>query len=445
MSLSYKEPGVAWVTTAADNCHLGTWVVELQAGGECAALSAPAADVVHVSVTVLRKPCKLVGTALFCLTRGGSCKKCSAPLWTCTSSTSTRKTRETVALEAPEGYGVTCPKPAACTCSSAFAEQSWPVPVCSGQGYGILAATDAVGDTDALMHRWDAYCDAATILLRSKTPPPDVMLAVVLQRGAGHYEPEDIDDRGPAEITFCNSQDCDGQATSVALFANMMLRHGPSMRVRHHRLLTHLIKRYREAAVVTGIARSPRNGPRGSTFGHAWAALIAKDAPKMQPLRGCLLLEATAPISPLQGLHPGVMPCDDTTAAEKLARAMEPGAKQIVVGVRELLDWYYGKLWSVYGGDWAVDMQGQTWTTAVAGGAGSDCCCCDAARHPLRQALYPRLTRGARQTMLHGHTMPRVTPPKHDTWALASTFDVDEDTQIHDLMSTHKYLYYKLK
>ena len=297
-------------------------------------------------------------------------------------------------------------------------------------------------DVHALCERWDAYVETATILLRGQKPSNDVLLAVVLQRGAGHYEPEVVDDRGPAEITFCNAQDCDGQATSVALFANMMLAHqAMGAHCKHRELLDYMAATYREAVVVTGMARSPRGGPHGKKFGHAWAGMVAIDAPADCPLQGCLLVEATAPIAPSAGEHPGVMTRDEVTEAEQAARAIAPAAKQIVVGVREYLDWYYGQLWAVYGGTWALDMHNHTWATANAGGKGKPTACCKAAAHPLRDALLARITRGPKQTVMKAFTKPRIPPPIREPFALASSSSDLGGALVQDSMSTHIWLY----
>ena len=442
MEVAFKEPGYAWLTASdANHNHLGTWFVPVRGTGKSKELDAVADKCSHVSVTVLRQNKGLVGTAVFSVTPGEA-SEAAAPLWACRSSSHTKKSHDAVTLRS-RVHAVAEYIPHSCSCCQAFAEQSWPAPVCSGTGYDVLRATNNVDSTAALAARWDTYCKAATLLLGGNTDNLDIFLATALQRGAGHYEPEEIDDRGAAEITLCCSQDCDGQATSVALFANMMICHAPDVQVEYRSLLDYLCKHFKEAAVITGYARAPRKGETSKPFGHAWAALIRHGAPANAPLHNCLLLEATAPISPVPGTHGGVIVNATATAREKLARAKAPRAKQIVVGVREFLPWYYGKLWNAYGANWAVDYSEADWHQACGGLPGTSLDGCKMPDAELRLALYPRLTRSQAQSDLPRGTQLRVTAPQQTRYALASTDGVAEiDPQILDHMSTHQWVYF---
>ena len=86
----------------------------------------------------------------------------------------------------------------------------------------------------AVRYRWVSYVFSACFLLGYSTgfdtdEKMQLLLAVALQRAAGCYTLEEIDDRGPTEVCFGMDEDCDGQSASVALFANALLALDPEV------------------------------------------------------------------------------------------------------------------------------------------------------------------------------------------------------------------------
>ena len=126
------------------------------------------------------------------------------------------------------------------SCPLVVAEQSYPYPTCTRTGWSALSqlarqmskpGSFAEECRVAVGRRWPSYVYSACVLLGIDHHAPRIMtdrekrllLVAALQRAAGCYTLEKIDDRGPTEICFGLDEDCDGQSVSEAMFANALL------------------------------------------------------------------------------------------------------------------------------------------------------------------------------------------------------------------------------
>jgi len=344
--------------------------------------------------------------------------------------------------------------PVSSHCRLVVAEQSYPYPTCTRDGWGVLGQLARSMPQDATVpmtrfeeecvfavrYRWVSYVFSACFLLgyssgndMESEETMQLLLAVALQRAASCYTLEKIDDRGPTEICFGMDEDCDGQSASVALFANALIALDPelalSVQSRGYQVAGHLRKspggtalfhdaptqtikdasgnvvgttmpdqyegltyiyvhppntfpetvhalatrlheflrkRYTTAAVVFGMAKSPKRGRTGASFGHAYVSLLA--TPKTEArdtcLNGALIIEATAPISPHLRkddlTDAGVLLNEDANRREKIARKSRPHARQIVIGVRQAKEWYYGAVHAIFTALWSVSINGSS-------------------------------------------------------------------------------------
>lgn len=292
--------------------------------------------------------------------------------------------------------------PVSPSCTVVVAEQSYPYPTCTRDGWSILnqlALTSleqtAFGEECrlAVRTRWCSYVYSACAILGFNyvldAPITDQQLrllsAVALQRAASCYTVEKIDDRGPTEVCFGTDEDCDGQSVSVAMFANALLAIPISSAAEFKNfssalhdlafvLYEFLKTYYSTAAVIFGSAKAPKRGRQGPTFGHAFVALLRESRKSPTCLHGALIIEATAPISPdLYGSDldepPGVLLNADANARERDARHQRKLARQIIVGVRQAKRWYYGDVGIIFTKTWSVDVQPGTLLYAAQQGA----------------------------------------------------------------------------
>ena len=180
-----------------------------------------------------------------------------------------------------------------------FATPMWPEPVDCNRGWLALGAT--ADDVGKLAERFNAYSALALQLLKCDFGGNcDAWLTATLQRAAGVYHRERVDDRGLSWWTLHGKKDCDGQAADVVAFANAVIKHGRDMlasgRLTNPALVAHMLDNYAEAVMVLGEAISP-TGASSTPFGHAWTALLRRQyAHTATPLRQCLLVEPTAPV-----------------------------------------------------------------------------------------------------------------------------------------------------
>jgi len=432
-----------WLTSACklpdgtpSHCQTRLDVQRDQPSHRFTAMLAPADG--WMCATVVGRDCKIVGTATFAVSAGGdptadgACTTATATLRAPSSSCATRAAGE-VAVEVGAPLSVAEWVPPA-TGALRFAEQSWPVPISTARGWRALAAASTTADgVAALSRRFCAFSQSAAMLLRGHHAEDlDTWLAVTLQRAATQYVFEKVDDRGPVELCFGRDEDCDGQSVSVCMFANALLRCHARVLVQtpdQRALLDHLVNRYSTAAFVLGNARSPKHGPGGSVFGHAYAALLPKvPGPTAAALKGALLVECTAPINPkIEAARPGILANDKATAVEAEARAIleYAHAPQIVVGVRELLPWYYTTVSRVITPGWSVSYPASTtlWA-AFEGTAGRVDVCngCNESVAAIRDALYHRVT-GEQAPWSTDGAYCIESPPPGSRWALAATYD----------------------
>ena len=314
-----------------------------------------------------------------------------------------------------------------------FADQTWGAPLHVCGGYKVL--TDAgtiipLDDPEPIYHelarRWLSYYESATMLADMnggkgafERLDRRIKLAVVLQRAATSYTLEKIDDRGPTSLTFGLNDDCDGQSAEVAVFANQMIRYNGVLAAKigpgpQTALLESLLVGYQRAGMMFCFATSPVGGKNSQQFGHAVCVLIRRDAEPDHILRGGLLVEATGPTSTLRNTEPGGLAngliandlCNERTGAvrEMLARAgNQDSPVQIVGGIRQRYDWFYGEVLAVILDDAIYDGNCVQMNKAFAGDRAVvriECTCPDAYANeePVRRGLTPRLFRTADQT-----------------------------------------------
>lgn len=217
------------------------------------------------------------------------------------ASSNTMKSGGTVNLQC-NGYTITPYKTSAPNSGSRllhFATPMWPEVVNCNSGWLALGST--ADDVGKLVKRFNAYSTLALQLLKCDFGSNcDAWLAATLQRAAGVYHREKVDDRGLSWWTLHGKKDCDGQAADVVAFANAVIKHGKSMLacgcLINENLVIHMLNTYAESVVVLGEAVSP-TGASSTPFGHAWTALLRREyANTATPLRGCLLVEPTAPV-----------------------------------------------------------------------------------------------------------------------------------------------------
>lgn len=386
--------------------------------------------------TVVSRACKIVGTATFCVSlptpATGTNRKCVATMRAPTSSCSTAVTGSIV-VEIMGPLVVTEWVPPS-TGALRFAEQSWPVPVSTARGWRALTAASCTPDgIAALSRRFCAFSASAALLLRGHhLEDLDTWLAATLQRAATQYVFEKVDDRGPVELCFGRDEDCDGQSVSVCMFANALIRCHKLVSARtddQRALLNHLVERYSTAAFVLGVAKAPKHGRDGTPFGHAYAALLPKvPGPTASALKGALLVECTAPINPkIEPARPGILSNDEATRIEAKARSILEfaHAPQIVVGVRELLPWYYLDVQRVITASWSVSYpSGVTLWAALEGAVGNVDVCngCNEQVAAVRNALYHRVT-GEQAPWSTDNAYCIEMPPPDSHWAIAATYD----------------------
>lgn len=326
-------------------------------------------------------------------------------------------------------------------CLLVVAEQSYPHPTCTRDGWGILGQlARAIKSADSklislIKTRWASYVYSAKLLLgvaddaEVDADREDLVLAVALQRAAGTYTLEKIDDRGPTEICFGTDEDCDGQSVSVAMFANALINLTPDTTsdLLPNRIHRHLVASYSSASVVFGNARAPKHGKDGSIFKHAFVVLLSRQSSAEQKcfcLKGGLIVEATAPISPrcMTYIENGVLSNEDANQRERCARQSRAQAKQIVIGVRRGREWYYDKIDCIFTADWSAQVVSSPLLHDAIRGKGlkfaSKCKC---AGKGDRDSMLLTLTRDKDQMLLEHQGLPPYDfgiPP--DMFAIAS-------------------------
>lgn len=121
-------------------------------------------------------------------------------------------------------------------------------------------------------------------------------------------------------------------------------------------LVAHLCNNYCEGVVVLGEAVSPTN-VHCTPFGHAWTALLRRDAEKTStPLKGCLLVEPTAPVVRKRAPCGGIVPNKAFNERVAKVKADYPAAAQVLLtGVREMEeDVFYRYVYTVIAEGWAA-------------------------------------------------------------------------------------------
>jgi hypothetical protein len=301
------------------------------------------------SAVVKVEPCK-----------DGTCTATTVDLWVPVSS-NTMKHGKPVTL-ACNGHTIEdhrVPRPSSSSSTMLhFATPMWPATVDCNRGWLALGATKA--DVGKLVARFNAYSALALQLLKCDFGQNcDAWLTATLQRTAGVYHRERVDDRGLSWWTLHGKKDCDGQAADVVAFSNAVIKHGQEMLdscgLINPCLVSHMLNTYAEAVMVLGNAVSP-TGTSHAEFGHAWTVLLRRDyVDTSTPLRGCLLVEPTAPL-----VH-SAEPCLGVVDNERFNRCMRamkekyPAADQILkTGVRKMQDDFYRHIYSVIGQEWSA-------------------------------------------------------------------------------------------
>lgn len=175
-------------------------------------------------------------------------------------------------------YDANTPMP---RCTLQQLEVTWPESVCLGHGVASLrGAVVSVDGVRTLVERWCSYARFAKFLsLQGEhAADNDTLLPVTLGLCGGCYHHEKYDDRGPAGLTCCQQDDCDGMAYSSVVFWNMLLSNRAQVELilpsgPEKELFVWAAARYPTAFVVFGQSCNPDTRKK---FYHAWAALEAR-------------------------------------------------------------------------------------------------------------------------------------------------------------------------
>ena len=328
-----------------------------------------------------------------------------------------------------------------------FGDVTWgePLPVCCG-----YKVPDAAGSTQDLVPgrpeaavretalRWASYYHTADRLARMSGGrvaklDPRVQCSVVLGLAGGKYCPEsdDKDDRGPSSI---KPDDCDGQASDVAVFWRLLADNADAIagllaangEAKALELLRWLLAQYAGVGVLFCTARSPLKAVTSKPFGHAVALLLKRGGPgaggsRRRPLfAGAQLVEATAPTSPLLNHFPDEYPpgrcaglIDNAVSNERSHAVHEmlsrwtnrdAGIFQVVAGIRQREAHFYLRAEAIVTADAAYDCLEAPVQDVLDGRVAIERigCRCDAPHHAemrLQQALVPRLDRTMEQAI----------------------------------------------